>query len=43
MSILLTQDTRIIVQGITGNQGRFHTRQMLAFGSRTHGPCRGYH
>ncbi|MCY0909290.1 MAG: CoA-binding protein, partial [Sulfobacillus thermotolerans] len=37
MSILLTQDTRIIVQGITGNQGRFHTRQMLAFGSRVVG------
>ncbi|MBP2173035.1 succinate--CoA ligase subunit alpha [Methanococcus voltae] len=27
--ILLNEDTRVIVQGITGNQGRFHTKNML--------------
>jgi succinyl-CoA synthetase alpha subunit len=37
MSILLNRDSRIIVQGITGNQGRFHTRQMLAYGSQVVG------
>ncbi|OLZ09847.1 succinate--CoA ligase subunit alpha [Sulfobacillus thermosulfidooxidans] len=33
MAILLTRNDRVIVQGITGNQGRFHTRQMLAYGT----------
>lgn len=33
MAILLTHQDRVIVQGITGNQGRFHTRQMLAYGT----------
>ncbi|AEJ41734.1 succinyl-CoA synthetase alpha subunit [Sulfobacillus acidophilus TPY] len=37
MAILLTKDTRIIVQGITGNQGQFHTQQMLAYGSHVVG------
>lgn len=29
MLILLDENTRAIVQGITGNQGRFHTKNML--------------
>lgn len=29
----LSNDTRVIVQGITGHQGRFHTRQMLDYGT----------
>jgi succinyl-CoA synthetase alpha subunit len=33
MSVLLDSHSRIIVQGITGNQGRFHTKQMLAYGT----------
>jgi succinyl-CoA synthetase alpha subunit len=33
MAILLTRQSKIIVQGITGNQGRFHTKQMLAYGA----------
>ena len=33
MSILVDRNTRLLVQGITGSQGRFHTEQMLAYGS----------
>ncbi len=33
MAFLIDKDTRVIVQGITGNQGRFHTGQMLEFGT----------
>lgn len=31
MSILINKDTRLIVQGITGNEGLFHTQQMLSY------------
>ncbi len=34
MSILVDENTRLLVQGITGREGRFHTRQMLAYGTR---------
>ncbi len=37
MAILLRGEDRIIVQGITGNQGRFHTRQMLDYGAQVVG------
>ena len=33
MSILVDRNTRLLVQGITGSQGRFHTEQMLAYGT----------
>lgn len=33
MSILLDRDTRVIVQGITGKMARFHTREMLDYGT----------
>ncbi|MCY3801208.1 MAG: succinate--CoA ligase subunit alpha [Chloroflexi bacterium] len=33
MSILVDADTRVLVQGITGNQGSFHTRLMLDYGA----------
>ncbi len=33
MSILLDQTTRVIVQGITGREGQFHTRNMKAAGT----------
>ena len=33
MSILINKDTRLIVQGITGGQGQFHTAQMLEYGT----------
>ncbi len=33
MSILVNQDTRLLVQGITGHEGLFHTQQMMAYGT----------
>ena len=34
MSILIDKNTRVICQGITGNQGAFHTEQCLEYGTR---------
>lgn len=34
MAIIINENTNVIVQGITGKQGRFHTRQMLAYGTK---------
>jgi succinyl-CoA synthetase alpha subunit len=34
MSILINQDTKAIVQGITGEAGSFHAQQMLEYGTR---------
>ncbi len=34
MSILVDTDTRVVVQGITGREGRFHTEQCLRYGTR---------
>lgn len=34
MSILIDSDSRIIVQGITGREGKFHTKQMLKYGTK---------
>ncbi len=34
MSILVDKNTRLLVQGITGNEGDFHTRQMVAYGTK---------
>ena len=33
MSILVDKNTRLLVQGITGNEGLFHTTQMAAYGT----------
>lgn len=33
MSILIDKDTKVIVQGITGRDGSFHTEQMIAYGA----------
>ena len=33
MSILVNKDTRLLVQGITGREGEFHTRQMQEYGT----------
>ncbi|MFB6105712.1 MAG: succinate--CoA ligase subunit alpha [Halobacteriaceae archaeon] len=37
MSILVDEDTRVIVQGITGGEGRFHTEQMMEYGTNVVG------
>ncbi len=37
MSILMDDSTRVIVQGITGREGHFHTRNMLAAGTKVVG------
>lgn len=34
MAILIGSDTKAIVQGITGSQGIFHTKLMLAYGTK---------
>ena len=34
MSILVNKDTKVICQGITGEQGTFHTKQMVAYGTK---------
>jgi succinyl-CoA synthetase alpha subunit len=34
MSILVGKETRLVVQGITGREGAFHTQQMIAYGTQ---------
>ncbi|MDI6779311.1 MAG: succinate--CoA ligase subunit alpha [Bacteroidota bacterium] len=34
MSILVNNTTRLVVQGITGGEGTFHTQQMIAYGTK---------
>lgn len=34
MSILVDENTRVVVQGITGKEGSFHTGQMIAYGTK---------
>lgn len=34
MSVIVNKDTRVVVRGITGNEGRFHTASMLKYGTR---------
>ena len=34
MSILINKNTRLLVQGITGQEGLFHTEKMVAYGTR---------
>ncbi len=33
MSILVNKDTRVVVQGITGSEGTFHSEQMIEYGT----------
>ena len=33
MSILVDEDTRVVVQGITGGEGKFHAGQMMEYGT----------
>ncbi|MEH7110463.1 MULTISPECIES: succinate--CoA ligase subunit alpha [Bacillaceae] len=34
MSVFINKDTKVIVQGITGGTARFHTKQMLEYGTQ---------
>jgi succinyl-CoA synthetase alpha subunit len=34
MSIFIDSDTKLVVQGITGRDGSFHTRQMMEYGTQ---------
>lgn len=34
MAILVDKNTKVLVQGITGREGEFHTRQMLEYGTK---------
>ena len=37
MSIFVDKQTRLIVQGITGQEGQFHTRQCISYGTKVVG------
>jgi succinyl-CoA synthetase alpha subunit len=37
MTILVDHDNKVLVQGITGHQGQYHTQAMLAFGTNVVG------
>ncbi|MGM8211768.1 succinate--CoA ligase subunit alpha [Virgibacillus sp. W0430] len=44
MSIYVNKDTKVIVQGITGSAGKYHTEQMLKYGTKIVGgvtPAKG--
>ncbi|MCX7643474.1 MAG: succinate--CoA ligase subunit alpha, partial [Armatimonadetes bacterium] len=34
MAILVNKDTKVLVQGITGREGQFHTKLMLEYGTK---------
>src|ERR1700716_1869528 len=37
MSILVDKDTRLVVQGLTGKEGTFHSKQMVKYGTNVVG------
>ncbi|MDO9574075.1 MAG: succinate--CoA ligase subunit alpha, partial [Candidatus Contubernalis sp.] len=39
MAILISQDTKIVVQGITGREGRYHSGLMLKYGTNIVAGC----
>ena len=39
MSVIISKDTRVVVQGITGNEGRFHSISMKSYGTNIVAGC----
>lgn len=39
MSVIINKETRVVVQGITGNEGRFHTISMKKYGTNIVAGC----
>ena len=37
MSVFIGKDTTLVVQGITGRDGSFHTKQMIEYGTQVVG------
>src|SRR5262249_8853374 len=37
LSVLVDKNTRLVVQGITGKEGTFHTKQMVEYGTKVVG------
>ena len=37
MAVLVDKNTRVVVQGITGKEGAFHTSQMIEYGTKVVG------
>jgi len=37
MSILLDEQTRVLIQGFTGDKGTFHAKEMIAYGTNVVG------